>query len=101
MNETSSQLSPADGIRVINYSLMCFRYSFGGLIPVLGLPLAVMSFSYYLKVRAAGKGCWNPAKNYLVWGSVVGSAGLLITISTIIFIACLLLKLLPWQYSDQ
>jgi hypothetical protein len=101
MTDAPIQPSPADGIRVIKYSLKCFSYSFGGLIPVLGLPLVVLSFSYFLKARAAGKGCWNPAKKYLLWGSVVGSAGLLITLAVIIFTTCAMMKLLPWQYEQQ
>lgn len=101
MTDSSRQPDAADGIRVIQYSLKCFAFSFGGLIPVLGVPLVMQSFSDHRKARAAGKGCWNPAKSYLVWGGIIGSVGLLVTIVGLVFFGCLLLKLLPWQYQDQ
>jgi hypothetical protein len=101
MIEASRTLSPANGIKTIKYSLKCFAFSFGGLIPVLGVPLMVQSLSYYRKARAASKGCWNPAKNYLAWGFIIDIAGLLITIAVLVFISFLLLELFLGQNQDQ
>jgi hypothetical protein len=101
MSNVSNQLSPAEGIKVINYSLRCFALSFGGLIPVLGVPFIIQSFSCYRQARAISKGRWNPAQRHLAWGSVIASTGLLITLGLVIFFVCLFLKLFPWQYEPQ
>jgi len=99
MTDDATQLSPADGIKVINHSLRCFAFSLASLIPLIGLPLALVGFSHYRKARAIVSGRWNPARQYLLWGSVLGSLGFLISLVVVLFIACALLKILPWQYA--
>lgn len=98
MKDDSAQLSPADGILAIKYSLRCFAFSVASPIPLLGLPLALIAFSNYRKARAIVKGRWNPARTYLLWGSVLGSLGLLVSLLAFFFIVCVVLKILPGQY---
>jgi hypothetical protein len=91
---------PADGILAIRCSLRCFAFGLLGVIPVLGLPLAAVAFGNFRRARAATKGKWNPAQVYLIWGSVFGSLGLLLSLLVVLYTACALLQLLPGQYSQ-
>jgi hypothetical protein len=62
--------------------------------------LAFAAFSNFLKARKIVKGRWNPARSYLVWGSVLGSLSLIISLLLVLFVVCALLQILPWQYED-
>ena len=101
MTENPNQLSPADGIRAINYSLRCFAFSAASLVPLIGLPLAIIAFLNYRKASDIVNDRWNPARTYLLWGSVLGSLGLLISLLIILFLLCAAMKVLPWQYENQ
>lgn len=101
MSEPAAQPAPADGIKAIEHSIRCFSFSMASLIPLIGLPLVFIAFSDYRRARAAVKGRWNPAEGYLVWGSILGSLGLLISLASILFLICASLKLLPWQYHES
>ena len=56
MIEDETQLSPADGILAINHSLRCFGYGLASLLPLIGLPLAGVSFVNFLKAQDIVKG---------------------------------------------
>lgn len=91
---------PADGILAITCSLRCFAFGLAGMVPVLGLPLAVVAFKNFRLARAATKGKWNPAQAYLIWGSIFGSLGLLLSLLVVLYAVCALLQLLPGQYNQ-
>lgn len=55
-------------VLIIERSLSCFYYGVIGLIPVLGIPLAIRSMQQYWRVQRDSKGIWNPAEFYLKWG---------------------------------
>jgi hypothetical protein len=98
MNKAPDQPAPADGIKVIEYSLRCFSFSLWSLIPLLGLPFVLMAFSNYRKARAVSQGHWNPARSLLAWGSALSSLGLLISTLVVMAIIASFLKMLPGQY---
>ncbi len=92
---------PALAIKAIELSLRCYSYSWGSLIPLAGLPLAFMAFTNYREARAVLKGQWNPAGNYLAWGSLLSSLGLLVSLVALMLVICAILKVLPGQYQAQ
>jgi len=73
-------------IEIIQRSLRCFWFGFFGLLPLLGIPLAVMSNAEYLRVRRGLGGEWNPARHYCIWGNICASCGLLLDFLIIVFI---------------
>ncbi len=101
MTKAAQLPAPADGIKAIEYSVHCFNYSLASLIPVLGLPMALVAFSYYRRARRACRGSWNPAGRLLAWGNFLSSLGLIASAIVMLMLAASLLKLLPWQYGDQ
>jgi hypothetical protein len=68
-----------DQIKLIESSIRCFALGLLGLVPVLGLPMAVLAVLHFRRAILHQAGRWNPAGNYLVWGGVFGSLGLLIS----------------------
>ena len=60
--------TPAQKIRVIEETLRCFAFSLLSLIPLVGLPFAILTIVRHRKIRAAEDGEWNPAQLYLAWG---------------------------------
>ena len=100
MTDAARQPAPADGIKTIQYSLKCFELSFGGLIPFVGIPFMLKSFSCFWEARATARGCWNPAKKYLLWGRIIASIGFLLNIMVVLWVICAWLQILPWQYED-
>jgi hypothetical protein len=60
-------------------SLDCFRLGLLSFVPFLGLPLAVRSLRYFLRVHCAQADLWNPARGYWLWGGCLTVLGLLIS----------------------
>jgi hypothetical protein len=57
-------------IEMIEHSLRCFKFGLIGLLPIVGIPLAVLSTVEYLRVRRGRGEMWNPAQRYFFWGGV-------------------------------
>jgi hypothetical protein len=57
-------------IQMLKNSLRCFMFGLLGLIPLIGLPFALVALGISGRVRAKEKYFWNPAKPYRVWGVV-------------------------------
>ena len=57
-------------VLLIERSLSCFYCGVIGLIPVLGLPLAIRALQQYWRVKRDPNGMWNPARTYLKWGII-------------------------------
>lgn len=64
MNATT----PAVKIEMIEGSLRCFVRGLWGFLPLIGLPLAVMALSQYMRVGRISAGQWNPAHRCLFSG---------------------------------
>ncbi len=75
-----------DKIRVIERSLRAWICGLIGLIPVFGVPLAVLALSLFLRVRAEAGDDWNPAGNYLRWAVVCAVVGLGLTFLLVLVI---------------
>jgi len=57
-------------IEMIEHSLRCFVYGLISLLPVIGLPMAVLSTAQYRRVQRGQGEMWNPAHRYHFWGGV-------------------------------
>jgi hypothetical protein len=66
-----------DRITAIEKSLTAFVCGLIGLIPILGLPLALYAGRCSLQVRGRYRDPWNPAAAYLSWGARLAFLGLL------------------------
>jgi hypothetical protein len=59
-----------DRIEAIERSLRCFTLGLLGLIPLLGIPAALVARGEFRRVRRHYGRCWNPAQKYLLMGAV-------------------------------
>ena len=75
--------TPADKVRVIEQSLRCFAFGLLSLIPLLGLPFAILAVVRHRNARSQGDREWNPAKPYLVWGFRLAWLGGLISLGAL------------------
>ena len=66
-------------ITVIQLSLRAFVCGLVGFLPVIGLLPALYALSCWARIRLHYRNEWNPAANYLSWGSASAVAGLGIT----------------------
>ena len=85
--------TPADKVRVIEQSLRCFVFGLLSLIPLLGLPFAILAVARHLNAWSRGEREWNPAKPYLVWGFGLAWLGGLISLGALVIIVVALTKL--------
>lgn len=69
-----------DKVDAIQCSLRCFVTGLFGLLPVLGIPFAVLALASYFKVRRGFRGQWNPAQRYLRWGVATALCGTFLTL---------------------
>jgi hypothetical protein len=67
---------PLAKIEMIERSMRCFKLGLFGLIPVIGIPMAVMSLVQARRVKLGRGARWNPAQQYLFWGALCARAGL-------------------------
>jgi hypothetical protein len=63
-------------IDMIERSLRCFVFGLIGLLPVIGIPMAVLSAAQYRRVKQGRGEMWNPAHRYFFWGGVCARMGL-------------------------
>ena len=85
--------TPADKVRVIEQSLRCFAFGLLSLIPLLGLPFAVLAVVRHRNAWSQGDREWNPAKAYLVWGFGLAWLGGLISLGGLAIFVIALTKL--------
>ena len=78
-------------VQVIERSLRCFVFGLLGLVPVLGMGLAVVAFYHFNKTRAEVGDEWNPARKYLNCGFALAGFGLFLSL---VFFAVLIVKLI-------
>jgi hypothetical protein len=73
------QLSKVPRIIVIQLSLRAFVCGLVGVLPVIGLVPGLYALSCWARIRRCYRDEWNPASNYLRWGSILAVLGLGIT----------------------
>jgi hypothetical protein len=97
MNTARSNLSspPGDRIETIKLSLRSYVYSLVGLVPIVGIPFAVLAISLSRKARATSAD-WNPADRYLNAARRLGPLGLLMTVGFLV----LVVGVLPALWSE-
>jgi hypothetical protein len=79
--------APFDKVQVIERSLRCFACGVVGLLPVIGVPFAVIALSNFAQVKHRKGPIWNPAGRYLGIGSLCATAGLGLTLLIVSAIA--------------
>jgi hypothetical protein len=67
---------PMTKVEMIDCSVRCFEFGLAGLLPVIGIPMAVHSVVLFRSVKRGGGEMWNPAQRYLFWGGVCARMGL-------------------------
>lgn len=66
---------PTAKIRMLENSLRCFACGLFGLLPLIGLPFALVALWTSGRVRASEKKFWNAARPYRIWGVVCAAIG--------------------------
>jgi hypothetical protein len=84
--------APQARISMLQGSLRCFVSGWLALIPWLGLPFSVGAIFLFFRVRLKSGGESNPARLYLIWGVVLGCAGLLLSVILSVVVVILLIK---------
>jgi hypothetical protein len=82
-----------DKIQTIRLSLRCFVFSLFGLMPIIGLPLAVLALVDARDVHRRSQLPWNPADRYLIIGTVLGPIGIIISFLAICLAAAIIYKI--------
>jgi hypothetical protein len=77
-------------VEMIENSVRCFYLGLFGLVPFIGLPMAVRSSMLYRKVMRTQREVWNPARRYVFWGGVFARLGLLFLIPWAILILAII-----------
>jgi hypothetical protein len=67
---------PMTRTEIIERSLRCFVLGLIGLLPVIGIPTAILSGLEYRRVTRGQGDAWNPAHRYLFWGGFCARMGL-------------------------
>jgi hypothetical protein len=49
-----------------------------GLLPLIGIPMAVWALVLHHRVASSQSGAWNPAQRYLRWGGICARLGLMV-----------------------
>lgn len=87
MSEAATNQTAMDKVDAIQCSLRCFVTGLFGLLPVLGLPFAIVALANYFKLRRGCRGQWNPAQRYVKWGVATALCGTFLTIVITIVLA--------------
>lgn len=68
--------APLTKVEMIERSISCFQYGLLGLLPVIGIPMAVRALLLHHRIQRSQTGEWNPAQRYLLWGGICARLGL-------------------------
>ena len=66
---------PLTKVELIEYSLRCWALGLWGLLPLIGIPMAVRALILYSRAKQGQGDMWNPAHRYLFWGGMCARAG--------------------------
>jgi hypothetical protein len=75
MNATAPRVK----IEMIESSLRCFVLGLFSLLPVVGIPLLLLTFQQSRRVNEICRNQWNPAHRCLWWGMVCARLGVALT----------------------
>jgi hypothetical protein len=67
---------PLTKVEMIERSMSCFYWGLLGLLPLIGLPMAIRALLHYHRVKSSQAGVWNPAQRYLRWGGTCARLGI-------------------------
>jgi hypothetical protein len=67
---------PLTKMEMIERSMRCFVWGLWGLLPIVGVPMALVSLHNYKRVKDNQGAMWNPAERYLFWGALFARIGL-------------------------
>jgi hypothetical protein len=67
---------PLTKIEMIERSMRCLVLGLFGLLPVVGIPMALLALRESRRVKFGQGAMWNPANRYRVWGCVCARLGL-------------------------
>lgn len=87
VNHAPSALSKR---QMLEGSLRCFALGWLALIPILGLPAALLAMVEFRRVIVHKEDSWNAGKGYLICGAALGGFGLVISLVSggALLIAC-------------
>ncbi len=71
-------MTPQIKIEIIQRSFKCFVMGVLGVIPLLGLPLAVAALGHNRRINQLRAGTWHPACRYQFWGVVGARMGIVL-----------------------
>ena len=94
MNPPPVSPAPVDKVEVIQGSLRCFTMGLIGLLPVLGVPFAIIAMSNFLRVKRIVGIQWNPARTYLTWGLATAISGLFLSAILTLVVAIIIVEAL-------
>ncbi len=72
-------------------SLRCFVFGLISLVPVLGVPAALIALYLFTQGHTAAVDEWNPAERYLQGGRFFALTGLLVTLLTLLVVTAVVL----------
>lgn len=82
---------PLTKVEMIERSMSCFQMGLLGLLPLIGIPMAVRALRLHHCVRRSQIGEWNPAHRYLFWGGLCARMGLVVfLVIPLAVVACVL-----------
>lgn len=73
-------------IRMLKNSLTCFVCGLLGLLPLIGLPFALVALWISGRIRLQEKQLWNAAEPYRIWGVVCAAFGTVFWTSLLAFV---------------
>ena len=63
-----------------------------GLLPVLGVPFAIIAVSNFFRIKRIAGGEWNPAQTYLTWGLATALSGLFLSVLVTFVVAIIIVE---------
>lgn len=85
-------LPPAEREWVVRHSFACQAMGLGSLVPLLGMPLAVMAVAEFWRVSRRSGGGWNPARRHLLLGLWLGLAGCVLALNLLVMAGLLIIR---------
>ncbi len=79
-----------DKIRAMECSLRCFGFGLISLVPLVGVPAALIALYFFMQGHATAANEWNPAESYLQGGRFLALTGLLITLLTVLVVTAII-----------
>jgi len=92
MTPLPASSTSGDRVEIIQRSLRCFTMGLIGLLPVLGVPFAIIAVSNFFRIKRIAGGEWNPAQTYLTWGLATALSGLFLSVLVTFVVAIIIVE---------